>query len=232
MSRAPTFVRDLYGLVASGAERVVSMTELVDVSIRCEGVSPLLMNKIPERVLLQLIDKDPTKKRAKAAAETLTPRKMAEEHVHTTKAGDPIIPTNALLAALIEAGKYVRLDGKRQVSTTTSTVLPGLLTISDPFLPLLLPDASTAAPWEVDVRPGRNPNGGELVVLVRPRFDAWCFDVHAIIDTAQISESAVRGLFDIAGMRVGLLDFRPARKGNCGQFKIVRWERQAAKAAE
>jgi len=203
------------------------MSELLNVSIRCEGSTPLLMNKIPDGVLLELLDK--SSKKPKSAAETRKPREIAEMHVHTTKDGRPMLPTSALFAALIEAGKYTRLDGKRQVSTSSSTVLPGFLTLSDPFLRLINPTTEKDAEWEVDIRPGRNPNGGELVCLVRPRFDSWAFDVHATIDTGQLSESAMRSLWNCAGQRIGLLDFRPARKGNCGQFHIVRWDRSDQK---
>lgn len=204
---------------------------MLNVSIRCEGATPLLMNKIADGVLLQLLDK--SSKKPKSAAESRQPRDIATDHLHLTKDGRPILPTGALFAALIEAGKYTRLDGKRQVSTSSSTVLPGFLSLGDPFLPLLDPHTGKEAAWETDIRPGRNPNGGELCVIVRPRFDAWAFDVHATIDTSQISESAIRQLWDCAGQRIGLLDFRPARKGNCGQFRVVKWEREeAAKAPE
>jgi len=204
---------------------------LLNVVIRCEGVTPLLMNKIPDGVLLTLLDK--SNKKAKSAAETRKPRDICADHLHVTKEGVVYLPTGALFACLIEAGKYSRLDGKRQISTGSSTVLPGFLTLSNPTLPLHDPKhpKRKAAEWEVDIRPGRNPNGGELVVLVRPRFDSWGFEAHATIDTSQISEAAIRQLWDTAGMRIGLLDFRPNRKGNCGQFKVVAWERQVSTVA-
>lgn len=80
-------------------------------------------------------------------------------------------------------------------------------------------------PWEVDLRQGRNPNGGELVVLCRPRFDEWEFTVNVTIDTRQIAEQTMRELFDIAGVRCGLGDFRPNRKGIFGQFIVEKWIR-------
>jgi hypothetical protein len=44
------------------------------------------------------------------------------------------------------------------------------------------------------------------------------------------SEKIVRQLVDDAGQRIGLGDYRPARKGPFGRFKVVHWE-QLKKAA-
>lgn len=170
-------------------------------------------------------------KKSKNASRPATPRLEAEPKVYRTKDGDPYVPTENLLACLIAAGQSVRLDGKKQVSTAKSTMLPAFLTLEDLYLPLL--DAPSGKPpaWEVDVRPGRNPNGGEAVCLCRPRFDKWCFTVHGTVDLDEIAMATVRELFDIAGKRIGLGDFRPQRKGIFGRFIVTRWEESAAAEA-
>ena len=200
-------------------------TNLVRVEITCVGLSPLLMNKVDPETLEALRTK---KKKSKNAARPETPRDEAEPKVYLTNDGTPYVPTENLLACLIEAGKYVRLDGKRQVSTAKSTTLPGFLSLEDPWLPLFVVKTGEVPAWEVDMRPGRNPNGGEMVCLVRPRFDQWGFKVTALVDLAEITLQLVRDLFDVAGKRVGLCDFRPQRKGPFGRFAIVRWEEKQA----
>lgn len=185
------------------------------------GKTPLLVNRISEETLLNIRNKT---KRPKNAP-VLSPREEADSKVYLTADGKPYLPAQNLLAALIEAGKNVRLDGKRQMSTAKSTCLPAFLSLEDPIFCLVDPTTGKPAVWEVDLRGGKNPNGGEAVCLVRPRFDRWSIKVVATIDVSEIGESVIRGLFDISGARVGVGDFRPQRKGIYGQFLVKCWER-------
>lgn len=131
------------------------------------------------------------------------------------------------MSALIAAGQAVRLEGKRQISTAKSTVLPAFLTLLDLRMPL------SHQQWEVDMRGGVNPNGTEGICIVRPRFDKWGFEANVLIENDEIDESKIRELFDKAGSRMGLGDFRPQRKGIFGKFRVVCWERvEQASAAE
>jgi hypothetical protein len=108
------------------------------------------------------------------------------------------------------------------MSTKQSTPLPGFLTIEDPYLPLVNGDHNPAV-WEVDMRQGRNPNGGEAVCVIRPRFDRWAFAASFLADSDSIGEDVIRELVDIAGSRIGIGDFRPQRRGVFGKFKVVGW---------
>lgn len=188
---------------------------LIRIEVVCQGVSPLLMNRMPPAQLEALWTKE---KPAKTASRPL-PREHAEKCLHTLPNGKACIPPGMLMSALIGAGQFIRLDGKRQISTQKTTTLPGFLTIEDTEIPL-----DHAKPWEVDMQQGRNPNGGEAVCIVRPRFDAWSFRVTQVVDTTQINLVLVRQLWDYAGQRMGLGDFRPQRKGTYGRFVIVGWE--------
>lgn len=182
------------------------------------------MNSMTPEELEGLDDK--SKKRPKAAKK-LPAGERAAAKVYTVD-GVPVMPIENLMACLIEAGKYVRLDGKRQVSTGKSTMLPGLLTIEDPVLPLISPSGESIekwgiANWRYDIRQGRNPNGGEAVAIVRPMFERWAFRAMIDIDTDAMSEDAYRQLIDIGGKRIGVCDYRPQRKGTFGQFRVDRW---------
>lgn len=194
-------------------EAMTDSLKLIEVQV--QGVTPLLMNRMTEEQLLQI--RSGTKKPKTKRREEL-PREEAARKVYTLPTGEPYFPTENLMAALIAAGQYVRLDGKRQASTTKSSLVPGFLTLQEPYLPL---DPGT---WEVDVRGGRNPNGGEAVCLVRPRFDKWGFEVTALLDTVVVGEATCRELFEIALSRIGLGDFRPQRKGIFGRSVITKWK--------
>jgi hypothetical protein len=182
------------------------------------GVTPLLMNRMPDDQLLALHTRE--KRHFTAPKE---PREAAGTKLYRSADGTPYLPTENLMACLIAAGMYIKLDGKRQMSTKQSTLLPGFLTIEDPYLPLRR-DNSEPAVWEVDMRQGRNPNGGEAVCVVRPRFDVWSVDVSLLVDTESVAETTIRSLVDIAGARIGLCDFRPQRRGVFGKFRVDVWE--------
>jgi hypothetical protein len=190
-------------------------TALLDVEVECIGITPLLLNRMSEATLLGIREK---RKKPKSAGPAGTPREECEPKLYKTNDGVLYLPAEMAMACLITAGQFIRLDGKRQVSTAKSTLLPAFLSLHDPFIPLDAPDG-----WQVDIRPGRNPNGGEAVCLCRPRFDRWGFTLHVQIDTAEIQESVIRELFDIAGRRCGLGDFRQNRRGIFGQFKVQKW---------
>lgn len=197
---------------------------LIRVACTLSQITPLLMNSMSEEQLLAIRDK---KKAPKNAAKP-TPRDEADSKVYRLADGRPHMPVKNLYSCLIAAGAFVRLDGKRQISTAKSTVLPGMLSIEDVELPIFGGEGRAAAKWEVDIQQGRNPNGGEAVCIIRPRFDAWEIRATLEIDQQQMSESMARELVEIAGRRIGLGDGRPQKKLTFGRFSVRRWERLAA----
>lgn len=202
------------------------------VQVKCRGTTPLLMNRMTPDVLEGLRTKV-KKPKNQAVGTTTTPREDAAPKVYLHD-GRPMVPGENLMACLIAAGVFCRLDAKRQISTSKATLLPGLMTLLDPILPLTDPDTAKPSVWEPDMRKGTNPNGNEAVCVVRPRFDRRAFACQIEIDDHEIGENAIRQLWDFAGRRIGLGDFRPARKGIFGQFVIEGWDRleKSAKAAE
>jgi hypothetical protein len=189
------------------------------IEMTVKGITPLLVNRMTPEQLDGLRHPGGRRKKFTVPKE---PREEAEGKVYATHDGKPYLPTENLMACLISAGMYIKLDGKRQMSTAKSTLLPGFLSIEDPFL-LLLNSGGAPAAWEVDMRQGRNPNGGEAVCIIRPRFDSWSFRASLLADTDSISENMIRELVDIAGSRIGLCDFRPQRRGIYGKYKVTNW---------
>jgi hypothetical protein len=193
---------------------------LVRVRAVLRGTSPLLMNAIPAEQLLLIRD---GKKGAKTKAKP-TLREEAESKLHLSAAGRLVLPGEALYKAMINAGVFVRLDGKRQVSTKAETTLPGFMILEEMDLPLYLHDSDEEPKWEIDIRRGRNPNGGELVCLVRPRVDQWEVRPTFQVDQETFSLALAHQVVEFAGKRIGVLEFRPSRKGLFGRFIIVGWK--------
>jgi hypothetical protein len=193
---------------------------LVQVRIVFQGLTPLLMNAMGVDQLLAIRDKE---KAPKTAARPSL-REEAESKLHRLPDGRPHVPAKCLYACLINAGQFVRLDGKRQITTEKKTILPGMLTLASRQVPLTLHDGLSPAPWEVDIQQGRNPNGGEAVCIVRPRLDEWQFECAVEVDQRQMPLPMARQLVEIAGRRIGLLEYSPRHKGTYGTFVVVNWE--------
>lgn len=213
-----TLVNGGYG-VETEQPAVKSLGGLVRVRVHLQGVTPLLMNAMGQEQLLDLWGK---KKPARTAARP-EPREAAESKLHLLPDGRPCVPVRALYASFINAGQFVRLDGKRQISTEKKTILPGMLTLEDIELPILRPDGKPPT-WETDIQLGKNPNGGEAVCLIRPRFDVWQLECTVEVDQETMPLKMARELIDLAGRRIGLLEFRPQRKGTFGRFVVSYWK--------
>jgi hypothetical protein len=190
------------------------------------GISPLLMNRMTEEQLLSL--RKTGVKKGKSAGRPERTRDEAEPKLYVTKDGEPYLPTENVFSCLVSAGQMVRLDGKRQVSTAKGTILPSFLDLLDPYILLLHPEGKPVE-WEVDMRQGRNPNGGEAVCIIRPRFDQWSFRLAMELDENESTEAILRDLVEKAGKRIGLGDFRPARRGPFGRFRIDEWKTSKTK---
>jgi len=205
----------------------------IRVTIKGTG-NGMLQNRMSIDDLLAMRDK--TAKKSKSATR-LSLEDEAARHVHVNGDGMPCVPSTMLMAALISAGVFIRLDQKRQLSTRDSSLLPGLLLLEADSYPMLMPGDGEEAtwgysPWRYDVRQGRNPNGGEAVCIVRPLFERWAITFTATIDTTELAEDTFLRLFTLAGTRIGLGDFRPQRKGTFGQFSITRWETITGESSE
>jgi len=199
--------------MASCSHLYVEEALVIRVAATCEGISPYLMNPATDELLDQLRGRVPKIKNKDRPVED-----EAADKLCTGPDGRIGISAVNLLSCMIIAGRKVK-NGKSQISTASTTTLTGLLSIEQYFL------AFNGDPeWAVDKRRGVNPRGGEMVCLIRPRFDEWSFDVSFLVDEAEINPTVVREVLRVAGKFVGLGDFRPAKRGPFGRFRVVNWE--------
>lgn len=201
------------------------------------GESPMMQNKVPLEVLLGLLT-GVKKPKSKQGQENT--RQIAEDHLY--QFGPPKkayvgLPLKNLMSCLVGAGRYVRLDGKRQLSTKDSTLLTGMLSLSgeastadEPHVRLLRPvtgkgwDKWGVCEWTESIMRGKNPNGAEMVAICRPLIPEWAFKVIADFDDSMMGIDKLRETFDIAGRFIGLCEYRPERKGGFGRFRIDHWK--------
>lgn len=185
------------------------------IAVRIEGQTPLLMNRFTEAAQAKVATGTST---AITSGTRGLPREQAAPKVYLNDAGKPIVPGPNVAACIVAAGEHVKA-GRSKLSTKKSSLIPAGITLLEPELPI------TPAAWEVDSRSVVIPATGGRVMCHRPRFDKWALGFTLDVDETMFSEQLVRELVDLAGKRIGLGDFRPARRGPFGRFAVVSWKK-------
>lgn len=191
----------------------------VSVDVQIQGITPLLCNRYTDASALSGEKGSSAVHKGDAG----TPRAQAEVKLYTDESKKFVIPQPNVFSCLMEAGKFFKL-GKNKITTNKSSLLPACVTVNGIAFPI-----EFKRPWEVDSRRVVNPHTGGCMMCHRPSFHDWKIRFTLEVDTDMISTKVVREIVDAAGKKVGLGDFRPARKGPFGQFVVVSWKETAAK---
>lgn len=83
-------------------------------------------------------------------------------------------------------------------------------------------------PWTVDSRGVVIPSTGGRIACHRPCFNDWTIPFTLELDTDMLQVKLLREIVDAAGKRIGLGDFRPARKGPFGKFVVTSWKERVS----
>jgi hypothetical protein len=180
------------------------------VTVDIAGIAPLLMNRF--------VETNGTSPAVKTG-DYGTPREQATPKAYTLKDGELYVPGENLYSCLVEAGKFHKV-GKSKVTTLKTSLLCGGLFVDTPECRL------GTKKFEIDSRPVVNPPTGGRLMRHRPRLDKWQVRFDLTFDEQMFGEDFIRQIVDDAGMRIGIGDFRPARKGPFGRFKVVKWALQ------
>jgi hypothetical protein len=183
--------------------------------IQCtiKGLSPLLMNRFTEEAEIAVSSGTRISIKAKDAS----PREQAAAKAYKDGDGNLYLPGTNIFACIVQAGIFHKV-GKSKLTTQKTSLIPAGIQIMDLVCPL------SSCAWEVDSRSVVIPSTGGRIMAHRPRVDEWecCFSLD--VDNEMFSEKSVRLLIEDAGKKIGLGDFRPARKGPFGRFSIIGWK--------
>jgi hypothetical protein len=186
---------------------------MMHINVTIEGISPLLMNQFHETAQ----QKVSSGVSSTGIGSKGTPREQAEPKAYRDHKGQLFIPGPNVFAALIEAGKFHK-NGKSKVTTQRTSIVPAGIAVLEIAIPL------GTREFEVDSRSVVIPATGGRVMCHRPRLDKWKAVFTLEVDTDLFSAEFVRMLVDDAGKKIGLGDFRPARKGPFGRFVVSNWK--------
>jgi hypothetical protein len=196
----------------------------MEINIRLVGVTPLICNRFYDEAALAASEGT---RSSMVARDRGTPKEMAEKKLYTSHGdgGAPMIPQPNLLRCLIDGGQFHKA-GKSQITTSSKSMLFGAFDIVAAEIAI-----EHSQPWTVDTRAVVIPSTKGRILTHRPRFDDWALSFVATLDCDIVPEKLMRKIVDDAGSRIGLGDFRPARKGPYGRFRVDLWQPQEARLA-
>ena len=184
------------------------------IDVTLEGTTPLLCNRFTDAAQQGATNGN----RLASIGEKGSPTDQAQARLYPGHDGKPVIPQPNLFRCLIDGGQFFKA-GKSKVTTQKSSIIPACAEIEGLEIPIQHRD-----PWTVDSRPVCIPSTGGRIICHRPCFHDWRLSFTLNIDTEIITVKLVREILDAAGKRIGLGDFRPARKGPFGKFVVVSWK--------
>ena len=170
------------------------------VQVTIEGISPLLMHAFP----LSPIE----------AIEKKTPAEQAEFALYREPNGAVFVPGIAVQRALIGGSTYSKGKGRGSLAK----VVAACVLVSPEHI--LLEDVQ----WVVDSRPVVVPATKGRILRHRPRFDSWKLSFRVDYDENLIMRDQLNKIIVDTGSRVGLLDFRPEKRGPFGRFQLVEFK--------
>jgi hypothetical protein len=170
-----------------------------EIKVTIKGVSPLLMNTYP------MVERPEDFKK-------WSPQEQAGAAEYRTPDGKLYLPGVALQRSFVNAAAYSK--GKGRASLQKQVAACAL--VSPDYL-IITPQSYTIDSRRVAIR------GVGAFVRHRPRFEQWEVQFGVEFDPALLSEKEIRKIVDDSGSRVGVLDFRPERKGPFGRFMVTSW---------
>lgn len=189
------------------------------VRVTIQGMTPLLMNRFTEANEVSVSGGTSVTLRGEKG----TPREQAAAKRYVATDDVLYIPGPNIFACLVAAGTFHKA-GKSKLTTMKTSLIPAGIMIDDLICLLHSPEGNALTAWEVDSRSVVIPSTGGRIMAHRPRVDEWCCTFTIEIDTTMFSPKLVRLLVDDAGKKIGLGDYRPARKGPFGRFVVSGWE--------
>jgi hypothetical protein len=178
------------------------------VVVTIEGQTALLMHRYPLEAV-EAIEKKPAAEQAEFAA-------------YRAPSGNLYIPGTNVLRALVSGATYSKGKGRGSLQKAAAASL----LVTPEYIDLGTPD------YLIDSRRVVVPATKGAVVRHRPRLDDWRVTFTIEYDDALLSPTNVRRIVDDTGTRVGLLEFRPEKRGPFGRFVVTHWDEDGDGPAE
>jgi len=177
------------------------------VEVTIKGISPLLMNR-PD--MLEFQDKA---KKKQAGVDIL--EKQFETKQYKTSDGELFTPDTHIKGTMMEAGKTFKVSSKGKA--TYSKIVGYGVVIKPAQIIHKMQELEKHIVLAVNPSTkGRNP-------VCRPMLPTWELDFTIEYDADEIPFGTLKEILDYAGRKIGIGDWRPAKKGTFGKFIVTRF---------
>lgn len=182
--------------------------------IEIEGTSPLLMNKYNIQAELD-------RQKGKRITKTYEPKDEAEKSAYISKdKKNLIIPSQVLYASILNASSFHKVNRR-----SAKSVLAGSIRIEPEEIKILneKDKALKSTDFEIDTRPVVIQRA--RVLKSRAKIEKWKAKFEIVFNEKLIADAEIiKTILTEAGMRIGIMDYRPQKSGWYGTFKINNFE--------
>lgn len=174
------------------------------VNVTIEGTSPLLMHRFPLEEVRNF--------------NKMTPEEQAEVAAYRADGPDSslVCPGVNIQRAVIAGAAYSKGKGR----STLAKPVAACVQVTPENVDL------GVKTYVIDRRAVVNPTTKGRIVAHRPRLDAWSMSFVVEYNDDLLSASQLREVVENTGTMVGLLAFRPEKKGPFGRFTVSDWQPQ------
>lgn len=192
--------------------------ERILVNIR--GTAPLLCDRYGSATMAKLEEREanPSKAKLKVARDPES-EYLGSFYVISEKNGKPTVygfPAAGVKKSVVSAAQ--RFAGG------TGTVLYGAINIPLDLIPLDSPGPTMR-------RDPRAIGGKRSSIIYRSEFTEWAMEIPVIFDAEILDDKQVFNLFAHAGLKVGIGNWRPEKKGTFGTWTVLGGKNQIADAS-
>jgi hypothetical protein len=181
------------------------------VSVRLDGVSPILINRFKEQ------DEIPVTVKKHGKKDYGTPREQAEKTAYADTDGKLWVPWSWVSGCIRSIASDYKIAGSRK---SVKSVSSGAITLTSEKL--YFAEGYTLADIEIDSRPAVVQRA--RIMRHRARLESWALEFDLEIDEDILPLDQVHGILADAGKRAGLGDYRVEKGGPFGKFIVAKWE--------
>lgn len=182
------------------------------VTVKIDGVSPILINRFKEN------DEQPKPVKKHGKRDYGTPRQQAEQTAYRDgEDGKLWVPWSWISGAIATVASDYKIAGSRK---SVKSVSGGAITLTDEKI--YFAEGYELKDIEIDSRPCVVQRA--RIMRHRARLESWSLEFSVEIDDTILGLDEVQAILSDAGRRSGLGDYRVAKGGPFGKFMVTKWE--------
>jgi hypothetical protein len=182
------------------------------IKVVLSGLTPLLMHNVESMI-------SESEDLAKAGPRKYIPEEEAKKSAYTTQIkGKTVlcVPSRCVYGMILHSASFFKVKGRNVQST-----IAGAIDVTPEDIPLTL-GGKFITNYVIDKRSVVVQKA--RIIRCRPRIDKWELGFELVYNEDYIADDKLlKKIIQDGGVKVGLLNFRPEKKGRFGKFELKSW---------